>query len=236
MNIFAFLSATLLDTSITSGGPGGTQSPPKHLLDLWQSLGFAATGAIFSPVAYFFIDTKGRRWLLLTSLLLMFPLLLATGFSFLSSSIAVREVFLILYYAAYCPGAGAVPYLYASEIFPLPNREVGMSMVCSLGYLLAGLLGLTVPHLIQHLGRTRLLALFSLVFPKSIDKTWLTKIQGSRSHHSYLRMAYRAWDRRKHDIRENKLCFWGPDQATHSVSDQDRLALLRQALLAQGRK
>ncbi|CAO2657097.1 Nn.00g059000.m01.CDS01 [Neocucurbitaria sp. VM-36] len=161
INIFAFLAATLLDTSVTNDGLGGTVTPPKQILALWQSFGFAAANALFSPVAYWFIDTKGRRWLLLTSLLAMFPLLLAMAFSFLSTSIAMREIFLILYTMAYSPGAGAVPYLYASEIFPLPNREVGMSMVCSLGYLLAAILGLTVPPLIHHLGRTRLLALFS---------------------------------------------------------------------------
>ena len=33
-------------------------------------------------VAYFYIDTKGRRWLLMLSLTLMFPFLLATAFSF----------------------------------------------------------------------------------------------------------------------------------------------------------
>ncbi len=33
-------------------------------------------------IAYFYIDSKGRRWLLMLSLAAMFPFLLATAFSF----------------------------------------------------------------------------------------------------------------------------------------------------------
>ena len=38
-----------------------------------------------SAVAYFYIDRKGRRWLLMLSLIAMFPFLLATAFSFNAS-------------------------------------------------------------------------------------------------------------------------------------------------------
>ena len=74
-----------------------------------------------SAVAYFYIDSKGRRFLLITSLAAMVPLLLATGFSF-KSHLSVRaglvSTFLILYTLAYSPGGGVVPFLYTSEIFP----------------------------------------------------------------------------------------------------------------------
>ena len=73
-------------------------------------------------MAYFYIDTKGRRFLLMTSLATMVPLLLATGFSFMSENNTVKvglvSTFLVLYTAAYSPGAGVVPFLYTSEIFP----------------------------------------------------------------------------------------------------------------------
>ena len=84
----------------------------------------------FSPLAYFVIDTKGRRFLLLLSLILMMPLLIAAGFSLQinpshpdnPARVGVFELFLILYTAAYSPGAGVVPFLYSSEVFPLINR------------------------------------------------------------------------------------------------------------------
>ncbi|KAI4157598.1 MAG: hypothetical protein LQ342_008168 [Letrouitia transgressa] len=52
----------------------------------------------------------------------MFPLLLATGFSFEATHTitenALVATFLVLYTFAYSPGAGVVPFLYSSEIFP----------------------------------------------------------------------------------------------------------------------
>ncbi|KAL8818156.1 MAG: hypothetical protein Q9191_008001 [Dirinaria sp. TL-2023a] len=95
----------------------------------------------------------------------MVPLLLATAFSFKipqsTAKFAVVELFVILYTAAYSPGAGVVPFQYSSEVFPLINREAGMSFACSVNYLLAGLLALTVPQLNHALGPTRLLGLFA---------------------------------------------------------------------------
>lgn len=76
----------------------------------------------FSAAAYFYIDSKGRRFLLIASLAAMVPLLLATGLSFLTErnnvQVGLVSTFLILYTAAYSPGAGVVPFLYTSEIFP----------------------------------------------------------------------------------------------------------------------
>lgn len=53
-------------------------------------------------IAYFFIDTKGRRWLLMLSLALMFPFLLGTAFSFKATDGSPRQlgltaIFLVLY-------------------------------------------------------------------------------------------------------------------------------------------
>ena len=82
----------------------------------------SANFARSSAVAYFYIDTKGRRFLLMASLAAMVPLLLATGFSFLADNNSVKvglvSTFVILYTLAYSPGAGVVPFLYTSEIFP----------------------------------------------------------------------------------------------------------------------
>ena len=110
-----------------------------------------------SMVAYFYIDSKGRRWLLILSLAAMFPFLLATAFSFEPdnpsnkgliafflvcytmvslpqnhsptskasmpsdsdhTSCEFNSIVLIEFSQAYSPGAGVVPFLYSSEIFP----------------------------------------------------------------------------------------------------------------------
>ena len=143
----------------------------------------------FSAIAYFYIDSKGRRFLLMTSLAAMVPLLLASGFSFLSNDNNVKvglvSTFLILYTLAYSPGAGVVPFLYTSEIFPqvlrgkqclplseqycsrptqpilMPCVEVGMAWGSAVTFFGAGLLALTVPQLINSIGQTALLGLFA---------------------------------------------------------------------------
>ena len=139
INIFAFLSTTIF----SYGSSNAMES-------LWLGFGFACSNAVFSPLAYWFIDGKGRRFLLLASLVAMVPLLLATAFSFKidgqKARSAVVELFVILYTAAYSPGAGVVPFLYSSEVFPLIVRESGMSWSCFINFSLAGLLALTVPQ------------------------------------------------------------------------------------------
>lgn len=139
INIFAFLAASFMNLPNVS-----------DMQKLWLSFGFALSNAVyvhtfvfslvnqsvhltatidrFSPLAYFSIDTRGRRFLLLLSLVLMLPLLLAAGFSLeidsnytnnasttqntrasasaSAAQVGVFEFFLILYTAAYSPGAG----------------------------------------------------------------------------------------------------------------------------------
>ena len=121
----------------------------------------------------------------MTSLAAMVPLLLASGFSFMCNDNAVKvglvSTFLILYVLAYSPGAGVVPFLYTSEIFPQVLRgkqilpflqyalttklilyiEVGMAWGSAVTFFGAGLLALTVPQLISAIGQTALLCLFA---------------------------------------------------------------------------
>ena len=75
--------------------------------------------------------------------------------------------------AAYSPGAGVIPFMYSSEIFPLINREAGMSFACSVNFVLAGVLALTVPHLMNSLDRTRLLCLFAGLDAAAAFLVWL---------------------------------------------------------------
>lgn len=109
INIFAFLAASFLKEA----GLSNTSS-------LWLAFGFGAANFCFSPIAYWFIDSRGRRFLLLMSSLFCFPLLLATAFSFKidhgdsmsHARTGVVALFMILFTIAYSPGAGVVPFLY----------------------------------------------------------------------------------------------------------------------------
>jgi len=162
INVFAFLAATIL----SRGGAGST--PLNSLL---LAFGFAASNAIFSTIAFWIVDVKGRRFLLLASLLAMIPLLVATACSLLITREPVRNgvvaMFLFLYTAAYSPGAGVVPFLYCSEAFPLIHREAGMSLGCFVNFSLGGLLVFFVPLATfgsapeSMWGNSRLLGLFA---------------------------------------------------------------------------
>ncbi|TKA40488.1 hypothetical protein B0A49_13187, partial [Cryomyces minteri] len=64
-------------------------------------------------------------------------------------------------------------YIQARYVFPLVNREAGMSLACAVNFLLAGLLALTVPQLIDALGATRLLGLFAGLDAAAALLVWL---------------------------------------------------------------
>ena len=141
--------------------------------------------ARFSAIAYFYIDSKGRRFLLMTSLAAMCPLLLASGFSYKiesdSGKIAAVTTFLIIYTLAYSPGGGVVPFLYSSEIFPQVLREVGMAWASAVLFFGAGILALTVPQLIHAVGQTALLGLFAGLDFIALILVWLF-VPGTERH------------------------------------------------------
>ena len=64
----------------------------------------------------------------MASLGLMFPLLIASAFSFEASSLPVQNAlvttFLVLYTFAYSWGGGVVPFLYSSEVGTFPKPSV----------------------------------------------------------------------------------------------------------------
>jgi len=113
-------------------------------------ISFGLTNAVFSALTYFIINELGRRTLLLWSLGLMFPFLIATG-HFLnvrnngSPPVAPVMALVLIYTAIYSPGAGVIPFMYASEVFPLVHREAGMSLAVSVNFALAGALTMAVP-------------------------------------------------------------------------------------------
>lgn len=108
INVFAFLASTTLEY----GQPRGE----THNSSLWLFFGFGIVNFLYverslshatetnrissSSIAYFYIDSKGRRWLLMISLALIFPFLLITALSFSAHDPPKHrlvEAFLVLY-------------------------------------------------------------------------------------------------------------------------------------------
>jgi hypothetical protein len=108
---------------------------PNHqstsLLGPSLSLGFGLANFIFTFPVYHFIDKRGRRFLLLSSypgmILSMLGASLAYNIKDETRQLIVVVLFMFLFVFFYSWGQGPVPFAYSSEVFPLLNREAGMS-------------------------------------------------------------------------------------------------------------
>nr|POF12771.1 putative polyol transporter 3 [Quercus suber] len=164
VNALSFYSSTLFcaanDPSKADVSPGDSLTP------LLLSWGIGLTNAVFALPAYFLIDRKGRRWLLLVTIPLMAVSMLAAGLSFLipTSSGAhapIIGIFTYIFMIFYSPGMGPVPFTLSAEVFPLDSRVVGMSFAVFTNLFGCGVLALVVPVLTAKIGHPGLLGIFA---------------------------------------------------------------------------
>ena len=120
---------------------------------LYASIGFGALNFLFAIPAIFTIDTFGRRSLLLATFPNMaWTLFVAGGCLYITSEttrLALVALFVYLFTIAYSIGEGPVPFMYSAEVFPLVQREQGMSFATSWCFLWASVLGLTFPRMLR---------------------------------------------------------------------------------------
>ena len=164
INILSFLSSTIFNDAFNAGSSGIIDQGHKKTA-LWISFGFGLANHVFTWLALGNIDKRGRRWLLNRSFPLMAVTLLITAMCFLITHTGVRvglvSFFAILFTLAYSPGEGPVAFTLSAEVFPLVNREVGMSFAVFWNLLGAGILALVVPQLAYAIGHPGLLGLFA---------------------------------------------------------------------------
>ncbi|KAI9694375.1 MAG: hypothetical protein M1820_008975 [Bogoriella megaspora] len=168
INILSFLSSTVFLDAIGSDSDSDSEAPidpSKKMTALWISFGFGLANFLFTWLAAGTIDKKGRRWLLNRSFPCMAVTLLATGMCFFIQTSHLRiglvALFSILFTLAYSPGEGPVAFTLSAEVFPLVNREVGMSFAVFWNLLGAGILVLVVPSLAYTITHQGLLGLFA---------------------------------------------------------------------------
>ncbi|TKA83514.1 hypothetical protein B0A55_00496 [Friedmanniomyces simplex] len=138
----------------------------SYLQPLFLSWGIGLANFLFTFPAYYFIDRKGRRWLLLVTIPLMAVTSLAAGLSFLMSTsnsarTPVIALFTFLFMAAYSSGIGPVPFTLSAEVFPMEHRMVCMSFAVFTNLFGAGVLALFVPALTNAIGHVGLLGVFA---------------------------------------------------------------------------
>ncbi|KAI4760863.1 putative MFS myo-inositol transporter [Aureobasidium sp. EXF-3400] len=121
---------------------------------LLASMGTGIINWIFAIPGILTIDTKGRRWLLLTTFPYMAACLFFTGFSFFipaegTARIGCVAIGIYLFMVGYSPGMGPVPFTYSAESFPLAVRDTGMAFATATCWGFNFVLALTWPPLLE---------------------------------------------------------------------------------------
>ncbi|CAN9460820.1 unnamed protein product [Alternaria alternata] len=166
INLLGFLADTFFKYSIFHNSENISTGQKQVLLG--SSVALMGVNFISTIGALFFIDRgNGRRTLLNWSFpcmaisLLGSALVLSGSHGELSSGvIAGHYTFLILFITAYSVGEGPAAFVVSAEVFPLVNRELGMSLAVFWNFLGAGLLAVVAPALWKALGQQGVLLLF----------------------------------------------------------------------------
>lgn len=144
------------------------------------SLSIAVTNFVFTVVAFAYIDTIGRRNILLRSVPFMVIGLIACSVSFLfihpnesqtaaggsdrsSGTWAIVLLFsLVFYVAAYAVGLGCVPW-QQSELFPLRVRSLGSGLATAVNWSSNFIIGMTFLPMMSFLGPSPTFLLYGII-------------------------------------------------------------------------
>ena len=120
---------------------------------LLSSIGIGVTNMIFTLLGLYLIDRLGRKVLMyIGSIGYIFSLtMVALAFILEWKGMAV-PIFLFLFIASHAIGQGAVIWVFISEIFPNHLRAMGQSFGSSTHWVLAALITLFMPTLLEDAG------------------------------------------------------------------------------------
>lgn len=159
INILIFYSSTVFHEQ----GPKPQCS--TEIRPLMISFGLGLVNFLAALPSYRWIESHGRRWLLMNTIPLLVVTMACSAGCFRIADELARTVcvvtFTYLFTAIYSPGLGPVPFTYCAEIFPLEQRVVGMSVAVSVNFFFAGVLTLFVPKLTAAIGLDGLFGVFS---------------------------------------------------------------------------
>ncbi|OAL48072.1 MFS general substrate transporter [Pyrenochaeta sp. DS3sAY3a] len=170
INLIVFLSDVFFRYSFFHEDEETT--PKQNFQLLGASLGLMLLNFLATIPALFVIDrSNGRRRVLNWSFPCMAVSLLASALVLKApeespgkptiSAIVGHYVFLAMFIIAYSIGEGPAAFVISAEVFPLVNRELGMSLAVYWNFTGAGLLAVLAPWLLRALGQFWLLLLFA---------------------------------------------------------------------------
>ncbi|KAK4869346.1 hypothetical protein LT330_006346 [Penicillium expansum] len=167
INVLAFYSSSLLHTDQTDSTKASDSLFTSLTIVKWFNFAFGLASFLFTLPAYIFIDSRGRRPLLLWSFVGMLLSMIAVGGFFKIAAHHTRLILVAIFSClpfvfSYSIGAGPIPFTFSAEVFPLCVREVGMSFSVMVNFLGLGILVLFVPQLTRKFhGEGNLLFFFS---------------------------------------------------------------------------
>ena len=170
INLIAFLADTFFRYSFFHHNHDA--SPGQNVQLLGASLGLMLLNFLATIPALFIIDgSNGRRRALNWSFPCMAISLLASALVSKSpenqvgqpntGAIVGHYMFLATFMIAYSIGEGPAAFVISAEVFPLVNRELGMSLAVFWNFMGAGLLAVAAPWLLKQLDQFGVLLLFA---------------------------------------------------------------------------
>lgn len=170
INLIAFLADTFFRYSFFHHNHDTTASQNVQLLG--SSLGLMLLNFLATLPALFIMDrSNGRRRALNWSFPCMAISLLGSALVLKSpedkagqpsiGTIVGHYIFLVIFITAYSIGEGPAAFVISAEVFPLVNRELGMSLAVFWNFTGAGLLAVAAPWLLKELNQFGVLLLFA---------------------------------------------------------------------------
>ncbi|KAH6851573.1 major facilitator superfamily domain-containing protein [Alternaria rosae] len=164
INLIAFMADYFFRYSFFHGDRH--TNPDQNMQLLGASLGLMLLNFIATIPALFYIDdSDGRRRLLNCSFPAMASSLLVSALVLKIPNrvvaIALHYVFLVIFMIAYSIGEGPAAFVISAEVFPLVNRELGMSLAVCWNFMGAGILAVFAPSLLKALDQFGVLLLFA---------------------------------------------------------------------------
>lgn len=129
---------------------------------LYSALTVAATNFLFTVITFFFIDSHGRRKILLLTIPLMTFSLLLSSIGFRHNDSTLILISLSTFVAAYASGMGIIPW-NSVEFLPLSKRAFGASCISSVNWLSNALISLTYLSMVDGFGAEATMLIFAIV-------------------------------------------------------------------------
>ncbi len=141
---------------------------------LISTLGLGVVNLLFTMLAIFFIDTMGRRKLMLIG---SFGLILTLGlvsYSFYTKSFSGYYVtcYLLFYIAFFAFSQGAVIWVFISEIFPNQVRAKGQTLGSFSHWVMAALIAFSFPYFAEKLGGGNTFLFFTVMMVLQLLFVW----------------------------------------------------------------